>query len=47
MVFSGVSDETLPRLIYDNKRPVLRSGNADSFLMTVPRSLGALTYIRY
>ena len=46
MIFSGDEDETTPRLIYDDKRPVLQSGGVDSFVMAVPRSLGNMSHVR-
>ena len=46
MVFSGEEDETPPRLIFDDKRPVLQSGGVDSFVMAVPRSLGQMSHVR-
>lgn len=46
MVFSGEEDETQPRLIFDDKRPVLQSGGVDSFVMAAPRCLGPLSHIR-
>lgn len=45
-IFSGEEDETQPRLIYDDKRPVLQSGGVDGFVMATPRCLGALSHIR-
>jgi len=47
MIFAGLDEETAPRLIFDDKRPVLQSGGIDSFLMSVPRHLGPLNHIRY
>lgn len=47
MIFAGFEEETPPRLIYDDKRPVLQTGGIDSFLMTVPRCLGPLNHVRY
>lgn len=46
MVFSGEEDETPPRLMFDDKRPVLQSGGVDSFVMATPEALGALSHIR-
>jgi len=46
MIFAGLEEETPPRLIYDDKRPILQSGGVDSFLMSVPRPLGPLNHIR-
>jgi len=46
MIFSGEEDETPPRLIFDDKRPVLQSGGVDGFIMATPRSLGSLSHIR-
>lgn len=46
MILAGDKDETPPRLIYDDKRPVLQRGGVDSFVMAVPSSLGSLSHIR-
>nr|AKN21724.1 PKD1L-1 [Schmidtea mediterranea] len=45
-ILSGEQDETDPRHLVDNKRPILKRGNVDRFLLAVPRSLGILQYIR-
>ena len=47
MVISGEKGETEPRLIYDDKRAVLKRSGVDVFLMSVPRPLGPLTHLRY
>ena len=46
MIFSGDEDETPPRLIFDDKKPVLQRGGIDSFIMAVPLSLGSLNVVR-
>ena len=47
MIFSGDEDETPPRLIFDDKKPVLERGGIDSFIMAVPRNLGSLNMCRW
>jgi len=46
MIFAGLEEETAPRLIFDDKRDVLKTGGIDSFLMAVPRPLGPLNHVR-
>ncbi|ESN95043.1 hypothetical protein HELRODRAFT_124863, partial [Helobdella robusta] len=46
VIFSGDFEETDPRTLEDDKRAVLMRGGVDSFLMAVPRPLGALNYLR-
>ena len=46
MIFSGDEDETPPRLIFDDKKPVLQRGGIDSFIMAVPLPLGSLNVVR-
>lgn len=43
---SGEDDETEVRTLADGKRPILRSGNVDVFVMATSRSLGDLFYLR-
>ncbi|XP_067947593.1 polycystin-1-like protein 2 [Watersipora subatra] len=46
IIFSGEEDETPPRLIYDDKRPILQAGGVDGFVMATPRCLGSLSHVR-
>ena len=45
-VLTGDKDETQPRFLADDKRPVLQTSNTDGFVMAVPKSLGKLTHLR-
>lgn len=46
MILSGESDETDVRHLNTCGRPILRRGGTDSFLMSVPRPLGQIQYMR-
>ena len=46
-VLVGDQAETRPRLLHDDRRPSLKRGHVDVFVMAVPRKLGHLTHIRY
>lgn len=46
-IVTGDQDETLPRVVEDEKRPILQRNSIDSFIMAVPRPLGTLTHLRY
>lgn len=46
IILSGEEDETPPRLVYDDKRPILQKGGVDAFVLAAPRSLGPLTMLR-
>ncbi|XP_063962086.1 polycystin-1-like [Lytechinus pictus] len=46
IMISGEDADTGSRVLDDPKRPVFQSGCINSFLMTVPRPLGLLTYVR-
>jgi len=46
IILSGEFDETDVRILEDSKRKVFRRGECDTFLLAVPRPLGALNYIR-
>ncbi|XP_023236367.1 uncharacterized protein LOC111635594 [Centruroides sculpturatus] len=43
---SGEDDETEVRTLADGKRPILRSGSVNVFVMSTSRSLGDLFYLR-
>ena len=43
---TGEEGETNPRLLWDDKRPVLQKGAVDAFLMAEPGPLGELSHIR-
>lgn len=45
-IITGDQDETSPRVVEDDKRPILARGGVDSFVMAVPRPLGNLTHLR-
>ncbi|KAG0419460.1 hypothetical protein HPB47_004076 [Ixodes persulcatus] len=45
-IVSGDDDETEVRTFGDQKRKIFRKGGIDTFVMTVPRSLGRLNYMR-
>nr|XP_045593938.1 polycystic kidney disease protein 1-like 2 [Procambarus clarkii] len=45
-ILSGEHDETDVRTIGDDRRKILRKGDVDIFVMTVPRPLGALQLLR-
>lgn len=45
-IVSGDDDETEVRTFGDQKRKTFRKGAIDTFVMTVPRSLGRLNYMR-
>ncbi|XP_074649181.1 polycystin-1-like [Tubulanus polymorphus] len=45
-IISGEYDETDVRIFEDEKRAILQRGQVDCFLMSVPRPLGQLNYIR-
>ncbi|UYV63030.1 hypothetical protein LAZ67_2002890 [Cordylochernes scorpioides] len=45
-ILSGDDDETQVRTLADDKRPLFRRGAADSFVMSVPRPLGRLNFLR-
>ncbi|KAJ8037623.1 Polycystic kidney disease protein 1-like 2 [Holothuria leucospilota] len=45
-IISGDQDETEIRTFEDEKRPILRRGGIDRFLMSVERPLGTLNYMR-
>ena len=46
-ILTGEDEETDTRILWDDKRKVLRTAGVDSFVMACPSSLGALTHIRY
>lgn len=46
-ILTGEKEETSPRFLADEKRPVLQASNIDGFVMAVPKSLGKLTHLRY
>ncbi|CAL1292788.1 unnamed protein product [Larinioides sclopetarius] len=45
-IASGEEDETEVRHLADDKRPILQKSSVDVFVMSVPRSLGQLNYLR-
>ncbi|KAK8779497.1 hypothetical protein V5799_019173 [Amblyomma americanum] len=45
-ILSGDDDETEVRTFGEQKRKIFRKGAVDTFVMTVPRSLGRLNYMR-
>ncbi|CAF1470524.1 unnamed protein product [Adineta ricciae] len=45
-IVAGNQDETGVRMFADPHRTIFQSGGIDAFVMTVPKSLGALNYIR-
>ncbi|VDI78620.1 Hypothetical predicted protein [Mytilus galloprovincialis] len=45
-ILTGEKEETSPRFLADEKRPVLQASNIDGFVMAVPKSLGKLTHLR-
>nr|AKN21726.1 PKD1L-3 [Schmidtea mediterranea] len=45
-ILSGELNETDPTHLVDSKRKILKRGNVDRFLLAVPRSLGAMQFIR-
>ncbi|XP_052071199.1 polycystin family receptor for egg jelly-like [Mytilus californianus] len=45
-ILTGEKEETSPRFLADEKRPVLQSSNIDGFVMAVPKPLGKLTHLR-
>nr|XP_042900065.1 uncharacterized protein LOC122269722 [Parasteatoda tepidariorum] len=45
-ILSGDDEETQVRCFSDQKRPILQRGAIDVFIMSVPRSLGQLNYLR-
>ena len=46
MILSGEEGETYPRLLWDNKRKVLRTAGVDVFIMATSVPLGKLTHLR-
>ena len=45
-ILSGEHEETEPRLMWDEKRPVLQRNGVDSFVLAVSAPLGPLTHLR-
>ncbi|XP_012934947.1 polycystic kidney disease protein 1-like 2 [Aplysia californica] len=45
-ILSGEEDETEVRMLSDTKRPILKRGMTNGFLMAVPESLGRINYMR-
>ncbi|XP_013422214.1 uncharacterized protein LOC106182109 [Lingula anatina] len=46
IILSGDKDETEPRVLADDKRPICQRGGIDSFLLTTTQSLGKLSHLR-
>ena len=46
LILSGEEGETYPRLLWDNKRKVLRTAGVDVFIMATSVPLGKLTHLR-
>ncbi|CAL1301078.1 unnamed protein product [Larinioides sclopetarius] len=45
-IISGEDDETDVRVLADDQRPILQRGSINCFIMSVPRCLGQLNYLR-
>ena len=45
-IICGDKDETQVRIFSDSKRKIFERGGIDAFIMTVPKSLGELNYVR-
>ncbi|KAK3095491.1 hypothetical protein FSP39_015311 [Pinctada imbricata] len=45
-ILTGDQQETPPRYLADEKRPVMQRSNCDGFVMAVPKCLGKLTHLR-
>ncbi|XP_071482651.1 polycystin-1-like protein 2 [Diadema antillarum] len=46
IIVTGEEADSGSRVLDDSKRPIFQVGSINSFLMTVPRPLGLLTYVR-
>ncbi|XP_072168407.1 polycystin family receptor for egg jelly-like [Diadema setosum] len=46
IIVTGEEADSGSRVLEDSKRPIFQVGSINSFLMTVPRPLGLLTYVR-
>ncbi|CAF0979709.1 unnamed protein product [Adineta ricciae] len=45
-ILSSEDCETNPYTLVDDKRKILQRGSIDSFIFSVPKSLGLLNYLR-